>query len=340
MIRFPAEWEQQSALLIAWPASNGDFGAQLAEVEQSYCLIANIVSQRQTLLILYKNPAHRRHITALLGSPSSGIRFLQAEYDDVWVRDTAPLSIIRNNRMQLLNFQFNGWGGRYPCQADNALNKQLHDQGLCSDMPMLDVDMVLEGGSIDSDGQGSLLTTRQCLLNHNRNPGLTIQAIAARMQQLLGVRRILWIDQESLAGDDTDAHIDTLVRFCTPDSIAYSSCDDENDLHYSGLACLAEQLHRLRTLRGRPYQLQALPLPEAIVNEQGQRLPANYANFLLINGAVLVPVYGNPGDEIALSRLAVCFPDREVFAIPCRALLHQYGSLHCMSMHFPQNRNC
>ncbi len=339
MIRFPAEWEKQCALWIAWPDDNSGFGAQLADVERSYRLIAAIVSQRQKLLILYKNPAQRRHIEALLDKSCPGIRFLQADYDDIWVRDTAPLSIFRDKQMQLLNFRFNGWGGKYPCQADNALNRRLHNRGVCGDTPLLDVELVLEGGSIDSDGQGTLLTTRQCLLNCNRNPGLTKQAIAARLQRLLGVQKIHWIDQHNLAGDDTDVHIDTLARFCSPESIAYSSCDDENDVHFPGLANMAEQFRSIRTLHGQPYHLHALPLPAAIIDAQGQRLPANYANFLLINGAVLAPVYDDARDETALARLAACFPDREVFAIPCRSLIHQYGGLHCMSMHFPQQRS-
>lgn len=339
MIRFPAEWEKQSALLIAWPNENGDYGTRFTEVEDCYRLLANQVRKRQTLLILHKDPAQRRHIAALLGKPCTGVRFLQAAYNDIWVRDTASLSIIRNERIQLLNFRFNGWGGKYPCHADNALNRQLHGQGLFSETPMLDIDMVLEGGSIDSDGQGSLLTTRQCLLNRNRNPGLGKQAIESRLQYLLGVQRIHWLDQDGLAGDDTDGHIDTLARFCAPGSIAYSSCDDETDPQYPGLARMADQLRRLRTLTGQSCQLHALPLPKPIINSQGLRLPANYANFLLINGAVLVPAYDDPGDRIALTRLAACFPEREVIAVPSRALIHQYGSLHCMTMQFPRYRN-
>lgn len=339
MIRFPAEWEKQSALLIAWPDENGGYGAQLAEVEACYRQIANHVRKRQPLLILHKDPAQRRHIAALLGKPCTGVRFQQAAYDDIWVRDTAPLGIIRDDRLQLLNFRFNGWGGKYSCQADNALNRQLYEQGLFTETPMLDIDMVLEGGSIDSDGQGSLLTTRQCLQNRNRNPGLSKQAIESRLQNLLGVQRIHWLDQESLAGDDTDAHIDTLARFCSPDSIAHTSCDDETDPHYPRLARMAEQLRRLRTSTGQPYQLHALPLPKPIINSQGLRLPANYANFLLINGAVLVPVYDDPADRIALTRLTACFPEREVIAVPCRVLIHQYGNLHCMTMQFPRHRH-
>jgi agmatine/peptidylarginine deiminase len=181
---------------------------------------------------------------------------------------------------------------------------------------------------------GTLITTRQCLLNPNRNAGLSQQDIEQRLDKYFGARRVLWLDQENLSGDDTDAHIDTLARFCTADTIAYTSSNNPTDKHFNSLKNMAAQLHELRTQSGKPYQLIPLPMPAPIYDEEGQRLPANYANFLVINGAVMVPAYDDPMDDIARQRLAGCFPDREIIATPCRPLVHQYGSLHCMTMQF------
>jgi agmatine/peptidylarginine deiminase len=235
----------------------------------------------------------------------------------------------------LLNFRFNGWGNKYPHQYDNALNQRLLGSDIFKHAAHRNIDFILEGGSVESDGINTILTTRQCLLNPNRNDGLSQQDIEQCLEKYFGAKRVLWVDQENLSGDDTDAHIDTLARLCTPDTIAYTSCNNPNDKHFDSLKNMAAQLHELQTQSGRRYQLIPLPMPEPIYDEEGQRLPANYANFLIINGAVLVPAYDDPLDIIAQQRLAVCFPDRQIVAVPCRPLVHQYGSLHCMTMQFP-----
>ncbi|GAB4258835.1 MAG: agmatine deiminase family protein [Methylomicrobium sp.] len=335
MNRFPAEWEKQAAVLIAWPDKNGDFGDNLDNVEESYRFIAETISRHESLIIVCKNADHQQHIETLLQAGHAAIRFIHADYNDIWVRDTAFLTAERNGETLLLNFRFNGWGGKYEHRADNALNQALLNHAPFSAHPHLDIDMVLEGGSVESDGQGTILTTQQCLLNPNRNPNLNRAEIEAQLQAQFGARRVLWIDQENLDGDDTDAHIDTLARFCSPDTIAYTSCNDPSDKHYSSLKNMEAQLQSLRTADGRPYQLIALDLPKPIFDEDGRRLPANYANFLIINGAVMVPVYEDPMDDVALDKLADCFPQHEIIATPCRPIVQQYGSLHCMTMQFP-----
>lgn len=333
MNRLPAEWEKQSAILIAWPDTHGDFGTELAAVEQTYCLIARAVIALQQLVIICKNDAHQAHIRAMIGHLPC--HFVQAPFDDIWVRDTAPLTVASNDGYRLLNFRFNGWGEKYPHAADNALNEHLFRSSFFAGTLSQDVDMVLEGGSIETDGHDTLLTTRQCLLNPNRNPQLSAQQIEQKLRQYFGVKRCLWLDQTNLAGDDTDAHIDTLARFCSPDHIAYTSCTDSHDPHYPGLKNMQTQLQQFTTAADKPYQLTPLPLPAPIYDRHGHRLPANYANFLIINDAVLVPVYDDPMDHIALESIAYCFPDRKVVAIPCLPLVQQYGSLHCMSMQIP-----
>ncbi|MFA5983011.1 MAG: agmatine deiminase family protein [Methylococcaceae bacterium] len=335
MIRFPAEWEKQAAVLIAWPHHTGDFGQGLDAVEQSYSVIAHSIRRYQRLIIVCRDDAHQNHIQNLLVS-TDNIKFIQAMTNDIWVRDTAFLSIEEDGFSRLLNFKFNGWGSKYPHDADDALNSNLLKAYPFNRARYYDIDFILEGGSIESDGIGTILTTRQCLLNSNRNSALSQQDIEQRLTQYFGVSRILWLDQENLSGDDTDAHIDTLARFCLADTIAYTSCDNRKDPHYRSLKMMEEQLLAFKTPSGDNYHLTALPLPEALFDENGQRLPANYANFLLINGACLVPVYEDPNDDVALERLSLCFPSHDIVPIPCRPLVHQYGSLHCMTMQFPE----
>ncbi len=334
MTRLPAEWEAQSAVLIAWPHASGAFSDHLASVEQTYSIIAETISEYQNLIIVCRDTEHRAHIQRQLGN-GKRIFFVSAVVDDIWVRDTAFLTIDKEQELTLLNFCFNGWGRKYAFMSDNALNHALLNAELFHGHSYADLDYILEGGSIESDGKGTILTTRQCLLNPNRNSGLTQKAIERRLAEYFGAVRVLWLDQKNLAGDDTDAHIDTLARFCSVDTIAYTSCKNPDDLHYASLKNMQNQLEELRTLDGDPYHLVPLPMPEPIYNEDGQRLPANYANFLIINQAVLVPIYDDAMDALALERIANCFPERKVIAIPCRPLVHQYGSLHCMTMQFP-----
>ncbi len=336
MIRFPAEWEPQSAVIIAWPHHSGDF-ANLPAVEGSYQAIAAAISRFQPLIIVCKDGEHQQHIQDQLRT-NDNIHFIQADFNDIWVRDTVFLSLEWQHpkaKLQLVNFRFNGWGNKYPHDADDALNLTLFAHPMFKGLPTATVSLVLEGGSVESDGQGTVMTTKNCLFNPNRNPHLSEQAIAGQLQNYLGAQRLLWVEQDHLAGDDTDAHIDTLARFCDAETIAYSACEDSEDAHYQGLKQMEAQLKNFTTSAGEPYRLVALPLPKPIFDDQGQRLPANYSNFLIINGAVLVPVYDDAMDSVALERLAGCFPGREIVAVPCRPLVHQYGSLHCASMQIP-----
>ena len=237
---------------------------------------------------------------------------------------------------QLLDFCFNGWGKKFAADQDNRINGKLMEQGVFNGTYTDHLDFVLEGGSIESDGHGTLLTTSECLLSANRNDRLNRADIEERLKAFLHVERILWLDHGYLSGDDTDSHIDTLARFCPDQTIAYVKCEDRKDEHYEALARMEEQLRTFRTLQGTPYRLVALPMPEAIFDEDGQRLPATYANFLVVNGAVLMPTYHQPAlDEQARKALQKAFPQHEVVGIDCRPLIRQHGSLHCCTMQFP-----
>ncbi len=196
--------------------------------------------------------------------------------------------------------------------------------------------LILEGGSIESDGRGTILTTAECLLSRNRNPHLDRGGLERELSQRLGVDRVLWLEHGYLAGDDTDSHIDTLARLAPDDTILFVACDDRTDEHYGALACMRTELERLRTRDGRPYRLLPLPWPQARFDEEGQRLPATYANFLVINGAVLVPTYDDPADAAALAAVEQAFPDREIVGIDCLPLILQHGSLHCVTMQLPK----
>ncbi len=337
----PAEWAPQAFVLLAWPHPNGDFAPWLEAVEHTYALTVAAISRRQGVVIVCRDGDHRARIQAVLNQypvAAAQVRFGRAAYRDTWLRDTAPLAVW-NGRAQtpsgyLVDFRFNGWGGKHPWQEDDALGQDLYRQGIFGSVPYRRVDWVLEGGSIETDGLGTLLATCSSIRNPNRNPDPDrAEEILAKH---LGFERFLWLDHGHLEGDDTDAHIDTLARFCSPTTIVYQSCADRSDPHYEPLRAMAAQLARFKTLAGRPYRLIPLPLPRPIYDPAGRRLPASYANFLIINGAVLVPVYDDPADDEAKSLLGRAFPAREIVAIPARALIHQYGSLHCMTMQYPQ----
>jgi agmatine/peptidylarginine deiminase len=336
MIRLPAEWEKQSTIMVAWPHATGDFNFHLEAVENTYCAIAKTITQHQKLIIICHDDAHQQRIKRLV-EDENNIYFIQASVNDIWVRDTAFITVEQDDKPLLLNFRFNGWGQKYPYHDDNALNHKLLVHRPFQHSPYQDIDFILEGGSIESDGNGTLLTTKQCLLNPNRNSSLTQHEIEAQLQQHLGIARILWLSQENLAGDDTDAHIDTLARFCNQHTIAYTTCENPDDRHFRSLKQMETQLQSFKQSNGESYQLVPLPLPKPIYDEDNQRLPANYANFLIINDAVLMPVYDDPLDFVACKRVGECFPEREVIPIPCRSLVHQYGSLHCMTMQFTES---
>lgn len=339
-IRFIPEWDKQSAVLIAWPPRSGDFKPWIDEVEETYGAIAAAVSRRETLVIACMDRDRQAHIGEILARASAEferIIFAAIPYNDIWVRDTAPLSTLNKGRAELVDFRFNAWGGKYDCADDAAFAANLSASGIFGATPRRFVDFVLEGGSVETDGLGTLLTTSFCLLNPNRNPGRTRADIEAHMAETLGIDRVLWLDHGKAEGDDTDAHVDTLARFCSEDTIAYTACEDEGDSHYGPLKLMELQLEALRQRNGQPYRLIPLPIPKPIQSSDGQRLPATYANFLIINGAVLVPIYDDPADDIAMARLAPCFPSREIIPIRCTPLIRQYGSLHCMSMQFPES---
>jgi agmatine/peptidylarginine deiminase len=341
--RFPAEWEPQSAVLIAWPHGGTDWAARLGEVEETYIALVAAITRFQPVVVCVADDDIESYAQARLASnriDMARVRFATAPYDDTWLRDSGPISLREGDGFRLLDFRFTGWGGKFEAGRDDALVANLHAGGLFADARVEPVDFALEGGAIETDGQGTLLTTWQCL--HERHPDATREALAAELSRRLAQDRVLWLDHGHLEGDDTDAHVDTLARFAPGDRIVFQSCEDPADSHHPALQAMAAELATLRTRDGRPYRLFALPWPQAIFDagdgEGGspRRLAASYANFLVINGAVLMPAYGDPADAAAAAVLAHAFPGREIVQVPCRPLIWQNGSLHCITMQLPE----
>ncbi len=333
-IRIPAEWEPQDGVLLSWPHPATDWSDRLPEVLATYTELIRQISRFEKVLVAAPEPGQVQTYLSDAGLDLSRIIFCQVETNDTWTRDYGPITVLVNDQPVLLDFGFNGWGLKFSANLDNQVTQQLKQQGVL--LPRTNIiGLVLEGGSIESDGCGTIMTTSQCLLSPNRNPQLTRQDLEGAMQSLFGAQRVLWLEHGHLEGDDTDAHIDTLARLCPHDTIVYVACDNPADPHYTGLQQMEQELKQLTTASGSPFRLLALPWPEAKYDTTGNRLPASYANYLVINDAVLVPTYQDPVDNGALAMIALAFPGREIIGINCLPLIEQHGSLHCVTMQLP-----
>lgn len=331
----PAEWYPQSGVQLTWPHEGTDWAPVLPQVERTYLKMAYEIASREPLLIATPHAeALRRRLTEQL--PARAMRritLLEMPTDDTWARDHALLTLLTSMGPRLLDFTFNGWGEKYAHEHDNLIARRTAS-ALRGEYEK--IDFVLEGGAIESDGAGTVLTTSQCLLAPHRNQPLQRHDIEARLKQHLHAERILWLDHGHLSGDDTDGHIDTLCRFCPLDTLAYVQCTDPEDEHYTDLKAMETQLRTFRTLDGRPYRLIPLPMAAPQYDDDGQRLPATYANFLILNGAVLLPTYGTPELDIQAARaLQTAFPRYTIVGLDARTLILQHGSVHCCAMQFP-----
>lgn len=335
---WPAEWAPQAGVMLTWPHAASDWGPALARVEPVFVEIARQVALREAVVIACHDAALAEHVRRLLrraGVADARALLHVAPCDDTWARDHGPLTAMVDGAPHVLDFVFNGWGGKFAAGQDDVIPQRLHASGAFGAAPLEVVPLVLEGGSVESDGAGTILTTERCLLSASRS-GLDATAMEAALRRHLGARRVLWLRRGWLEGDDTDGHIDTLARFCDAATIAYQSCDDNADSHFDELQAMAAELAELRTFAGEPYELVPLPWPRPRFAIGGERLPATYANFLVIDGAVLVPTYDDPADAEALARLERAFPGREVVGIECLPLIEQGGSLHCLTMQIPR----
>ncbi|MGQ8337223.1 agmatine deiminase family protein [Sunxiuqinia sp. A32] len=332
---FPGEWHLQSGIQLTWPDSETDWKDILEEVIPVYEKIAQEIIVREKLLVVCRN---RKLLPAFLLEKNDRILIHESPINDTWARDHGALSIFENGNPSLLNFRFNGWGMKFPANYDNQINTRLQKTKLFQkDILWKDWSyFTLEGGSIETNGNGVILTTEECLLSPNRNEHLSKSEVEFMLQQALHAKKVLWLKNGFLEGDDTDSHIDTLARFCNENTIAYIKCDDPEDKHYESLKNMETELKQLTDQNDQQFNLVPLPFPKAIVDENGNRLPATYANFLILNKAVLLPVYMDEKDSVAIETLEKIFPDREIIPIDSRPLIKQHGSIHCISMQFPE----
>jgi agmatine/peptidylarginine deiminase len=325
--RLPAEWEDGGSALVAWPREGGGWRRSLPEARADCEALVRALLESARVLLLVPDEPTGRALEDRLGGGGRDLGIAVLPYDDVWTRDTAPLAVREGEAITFVDFRFDGWGGKYPAENDDRLTERLLADGRFGALRRERVETVLEGGNIESDGEGTILVRSRCLLDPRRKPGLGERAAwEALLARTLGAERVLWLERGTLAGDDTDGHIDTLVRFAAPDLLVHQDGTEED---------LAGELRGFRDRRGQPYTLVPLPPPPALRGEDGEPLPTNYCNFVLVPGRVLVPAYGTPSDVEARRRLASVFPAREALSVPARGLVHQYGSLHCATMTWP-----
>lgn len=328
VLRFPAEFEPQSFVQLIFPHPQSDWAPYLDEACRTFVHIAEAVARFEPCLIVCDDVAR---VKAFFDR-TDNLHFVQYQTDDTWARDCSGITVETENGCLIQDFTFTGWGGKFEASGDSAMTAAVAS---VYGAPIRSHDFILEGGGIESNGEGLLLVTEACLLNPNRNAALTERAqVEAVLAETLGVKKVLWLTSGYLAGDDTDSHIDTLARFCDAETICYVRCDDPEDEHFEALKTMEEELQALRGEHGNPFRLVPLPMASPAYFD-GERLPATYANFLIVNGAVLVPTYDDPRDGEALAAIATCFPGREIVGVDCSVLIRQHGSLHCVTMQFP-----
>lgn len=334
-IILPAEWYPQSAIQLTWPHEDTDWAPILDEVIPCFVSIAREVIKREKLLIVCVD---EQAVREQLGEVDySRVLFREMETNDTWARDHGGISVFDEEVPCVYDFVFNGWGMKFAANYDNLITRNLFAQSTFSGsvLPVNMQPFVLEGGSIESDGKGTLLTTVECLASVNRNEYLQKEELENYLKEVFGFERILWLENGYLAGDDTDSHVDTLARFCSEDTIAYVQCTEPEDEHFDELQAMEQELQAFTQANGAPYRLIALPMADK-VEWEGERLPATYANFLIMNGAVLLPFYNTSKDAVAKAALQEAFPDREIVGIDCLPLIKQHGSLHCVTMQYPE----
>ncbi len=337
-MRLPAEWEPQGFVQLTWPHEDTDW-YELPKVLDCYVEVARALVRHEPLLVVCRDAEECRQDMLARGfwPEEHPVRLVECPLNDTWARDHGAISVYGDGGEKcVLDFVFNGWGLKFGANLDNQITRNIFRAGVfAASVQYRDMrPFVLEGGSIDCDGAGTLMATSECLCSRNRNEYLSRQEIEEKLKAAFGLRRILWLDSGGIVGDDTDSHVDILARFCSPDTIAYTACGNPADANYAPLKAMEEQLKSFRTLEGKPYRLVPLPLPEPLFLD-GYRLPASYANFLIVNGGVLIPGTGSAGDSVAADILRPLFPGREVQVIDCRALLSGHGGLHCITMQYP-----
>lgn len=333
----PAEWEPQQGIQLTWPHAQTDWKPYLDDITKTFIDMAKVITLDEKLFIVTPEAAHVKRLLAehLNDEQRANIRYFEMPTNDTWARDHGAITLSNGAELRMLDFKFNGWGEKFDWQKDNAITANMAQMGAFEGMIEDHTDFVLEGGSIESDGKGTIFTTACCLLAPHRNQPMTRKEIEERLLKSLHAQRIIWIEHGQLKGDDTDGHIDTTVRLAPNDTLLYIY-SDEDDEHFADFKAMEDQLKSLRTCDGKPYQLLRLPFPKAIY-EGEERLPATYANFVILNHHVLCPTYAQPErDHLAMQQLQKAFPNHKIIGIDARTVIRQHGSLHCLTMQYPK----
>ncbi|MDE5870355.1 MAG: agmatine deiminase family protein [Muribaculaceae bacterium] len=335
-IRFIPEWEPIEYVLLALPDKDTDWNYILPEaIDQYRRLVKAITDESINVILLCHDEADAREI--MKDCCQEHISYVVCDYNDTWTRDYGMITVVRNERLRALDFGFNAWGLKFAADKDNLVNLMLNERGLiCPLAYRNERDFVLEGGSVESDGQGTVMTTSRCLQSPNRNGGKTKSELNRELLDRLGADHVLWLDHGALEGDDTDSHIDTLARLAPDDTIVFTGTKNFDDPQFESLLAMRAQLTLFRTAEGNPYNLVELPLPDPVFDEDGCRLPATYANYLVANGVIFMPTYAqHDKDELAMRSIMIAFPGHKIVGVDCRTLLRQHGSLHCATMQIP-----
>ncbi len=333
--RMPAEWAPHAATWLAWPHKEASWPGRLDRIPPVFARMAALLASGERVEINVNDAAMEsaaRAALAAAAAPLDRIRFHRFPTDDAWVRDHGPIFVNHADGAQaILDWEYNAWGGKYPpYELDNQIPARIAS---LLGLPRFEPGMVLEGGSIDVDGEGTLLTTEACLLNPNRNPSLSRVAIETRLRDTLGVERILWLG-DGIAGDDTDGHVDDCARFAAPGIVVAAVEPDTADANHAPLRDNLQRLRSLRDARGRRLELFTLPMPPPLEYE-GQRVPASYANFYIANGIVLMPAFQCARDEAAARVLESLFPGRAIAPVEARDLVWGLGACHCLTQQQP-----
>ena len=335
-IRFIPEWEPVEYVLLALPNKDTDWDYILPEAIDQYRRLVKAITDEDIKVILLCSDVDEA-VGIMKDSRQDLIRYILTDYNDTWTRDYGMISVVRGERLRALDFGFNAWGLKFAADKDNLVNLRLNEKGIIAPLAYRNErDFVLEGGSVESDGQGTVMTTSRCLQSPNRNGGKTKAELNRELLERLGADHVLWLDHGALEGDDTDSHIDTLARLAPDDTIVFTGTRNFDEPQFESLLAMRAQLTLFRTAEGNPYNLVELPLPDPVLDPDGHRLPATYANYLVANGVIFMPTYAQPDkDELAMRSIQIAFPGHKVVGVDCRTLLRQHGSLHCATMQIP-----
>jgi agmatine deiminase len=326
----PAEWTPHASTWLAWPHDDEQWVGMLEPVRREFAPFVDAIAREDSVDLLVADDESERDATQRL--TSGAVRVHRVPHQDLWLRDSGPIFVVRDRAVALVDWDFNGWGNKYPAAQDNEI--PTHVARILGGVTPFAPGLVMEGGSLEVNDAGVALTTRQCLLAPTRNPGETEASLSAALVEYLGLLHIIWLDH-GLEGDHTDGHIDTLTRFADDSTIVTSVCPDTADVNHATLAANLDVLRHARTGAGTPYRIVELPIPSLRAEFEGERLPLTYANFYITNGSVLVPIYGAPEDRQALDILRPLFPGRAVIGLQARALITGGGAFHCVTQQQP-----